>query len=118
MARSGFDVELDVPHARFRKAYVLGMGGSAAGGEIIASWLSDRPKFEVSTFKGRLPIGSMNNALAIACSASGRTKETIEMMEVAVQRGATTVSVSSGGKSGGGASRTSPSSSPSCTDST
>ena len=99
MARSGFDAELNVPHAGFRKAYVMGMGGSAAGGEIIASWLSDRPEFEVATFKGRLPIGSMSDTLAIACSASGQTKETIEMMEVAVQRGATTVSVSSGGSS-------------------
>jgi glucose/mannose-6-phosphate isomerase len=98
MARSGFDVELNVPHARFRKAYVLGMGGSAAGGEIIASWLSDRPKFEVETYKGRLPIGSMSDVLAIACSASGQTQETIEMMETAVQMGATAVSVSSGGR--------------------
>jgi glucose/mannose-6-phosphate isomerase len=98
MARSGFDVELNVPRARFRKAYVLGMGGSAAGGDIIASWLSDKPKFEVATLKGRLPIGSMSDVLAIACSASGQTRETIEMMEAAVQRGATTVSISSGGK--------------------
>jgi glucose/mannose-6-phosphate isomerase len=98
MARSGFDVRLNVPRARFRKAYVLGMGGSAAGGDIIASWLSDKPKFEVTTLKGRLPIGSMSDVLAIACSASGQTRETIEMMKVAVQRGATTVSVSSGGK--------------------
>lgn len=98
MARSGFNIELDLPRAGFRKAYVLGMGGSAAGGEIIASWLSDRPEFEVATFKGRLPIGSMSDVLAIACSASGQTEETIEMMETAVQRSATTVSVSSGGK--------------------
>ena len=98
MARSGFDVELNVPHTGFRKAYVLGMGGSAAGGDIIASWLSDSSEFEVATFKGGLPIGSMSDVLAIACSASGRTTETVEMMETAVQRGATTVSISSGGK--------------------
>lgn len=98
MARSGFDVEFNLPRAGFRKAYVLGMGGSAAGGDIIASWLSDRPKFEVTTFKGQLPVRSMNDVLAIACSASGRTKETIEMMKIAVRRGATVVSVSAGGK--------------------
>jgi len=98
MARLGFGVELKLPRAGFRKAYVLGMGGSAAGGDIIASWLSDRPKFEVATFKGRLPFGNMSDALAIACSASGQTEETIEMMETAVQRGATTVSISAGGR--------------------
>ena len=98
MARSGFEVKLKLPRAAFRKAYVLGMGGSAAGGDIVASWLSGRPKFEVATFKGWLPIGNMSDALAIACSASGQTEETIEMMETAVQRGATTVSISAGGK--------------------
>lgn len=98
MARLGFGVELKLPRAGFRKAYVLGMGGSAAGGDIIASWLSDRPKFEVATFKGQLPIGSMSDVLAIACSASGQTEETIEMMETAVQRGATSVSISAGGR--------------------
>ena len=98
MARSGFGAEFDVPHAGFRKVYVLGMGGSAAGGEIIAGWLSRRPKFEVVTLTGRLPIGSMSDVLAIACSASGQTRETIEMMKAAVQGGATTVSISSGGK--------------------
>ena len=98
MARLGFNVELKLPRTGFRRAYILGMGGSAAGGDIIASWLSDRPEFEVATFKGRLPIGSMNDALAIACSASGQTEETIEMMETAVQRGATTVSISAGGR--------------------
>jgi glucose/mannose-6-phosphate isomerase len=98
LARSGFDAEFNLPRTGFRKAYVMGMGGSAAGGDIIASWLSQRSKFEMATFKGHLPIGSMNDALAIACSASGQTEETIEMMEAAVQRGATTVSVSAGGK--------------------
>jgi glucose/mannose-6-phosphate isomerase len=98
MARSGFDTKPIVPHAGFQKAYFMGMGGSAAGGEIIASWLSDRPEFEVATFKGRLPIRNMSDALAIACSASGQTKETIEMMKAAVRKGATTVSVSSGGE--------------------
>lgn len=98
MARSGFAVESNLPHTGFRKAYVLGMGGSAAGGEIIASWLSRRPEFEIATFKGQLPVGSMSDALAVACSASGQTVDTIEMMETVVQRGATTISVSAGGK--------------------
>jgi glucose/mannose-6-phosphate isomerase len=98
LARSGFKVEFDLPRAGFRKAYVLGMGGSAAGGDIISSWLSDRPQIEMATFKGQLPIGNLTDALAIACSASGQTGETIEMMKTAVQRGATTVSISAGGK--------------------
>ena len=98
MARSGFEVDFNLRRREFRKAYVLGMGGSAAGGDVIASWLPDSPKYGVTTFKGRLPAGNMSEVLAIACSASGQTKETIEMMETAVRRGATTVSISAGGR--------------------
>jgi glucose/mannose-6-phosphate isomerase len=98
LARSGFDAEPDLPRVGFKKVYVLGMGGSAAGGDIIASWLSNRPEFEIATFKGYLPITNMSDSLAIAISASGQTEETIEMMKVAVQRGAATISISAGGK--------------------
>jgi len=98
MARGGFNIKFDLAHTGFRKACFLGMGGSAAGGDIIGSWLSDRPMFETITFKGHLPRGSMSDTLAVACSASGQTEETIEMMETAVRRGAMTISISAGGR--------------------
>jgi len=98
MARSGFGIKFNLPRAGFLKAYFLGMGGSAAGGDIIAGWLSDRPRFETATFKGQLPIGDMSDAFAVACSASGQTEETVEMMEAAVQRGATTIAISGRGR--------------------
>ncbi len=98
LARAGFRIQLGLRREGLRKAYVLGMGGSAAGGDIIASWLSDRPEIEVSVFKGQLPLGDMSDVLAIACSASGETEETIEMMKTAAGKGATIVSVSAGGR--------------------
>ena len=98
LAREGFRVEVGLPRGGLRKAYVLGMGGSASGGDIVASWLADRPKVEMAVFKGQLPIGDLTDALAIACSASGMTEETIDMMKTAVKRGATVVSISAGGR--------------------
>jgi len=98
LAQSGFAVKVDLKRRGFKKAFFMGMGGSAAGGDIVASWLSARHEFETATFKGQLPIGDMSDALAVACSSSGQTEETIEMLEEAVKRGATSVAVSSGGK--------------------
>jgi glucose/mannose-6-phosphate isomerase len=98
LARSGFEVKFELPRTGFRKAYVLGMGGSAAGGDILTSWLSDMPKLEMATFKGQVPIENMSDSLAIACSASGQTEETIEMTKDAVRKGATTVTISAGGR--------------------
>jgi hypothetical protein len=98
LAKGGFGAQVDIPQSSFRKAYVLGMGGSAAGGDVVAGWLANRPEVEMAVFKGQLPIGNLSDALAIACSASGETEETIEMMKTAVRRGATTVSISNGGK--------------------
>ncbi len=97
LAREGFKVGLSLQERGLKKAYVLGMGGSAAGGDIIASWLAERPTIEVGVFKGQLPTGDMRDALAIAVSASGETEETIEMMKTAVKKHATVVSISSGG---------------------
>lgn len=97
LARDGFDVKFELPAGRFTRAYVLGMGGSAAGGDIISGWLSPVEGPELSVFKGSIPVREMKDALAIACSASGETAETVEMMKTASRRGATVVSISSGG---------------------
>jgi glucose/mannose-6-phosphate isomerase len=98
MARAGFAVRPHLLRKGFRKAFFLGMGGSAAGGDIVASWLSEKHEFETATFKGQLPVGDMKDAIAVACSASGQTEETIEMLETAVKRGATAIAVSCGGR--------------------
>ncbi len=98
LARRGFGTSLKLPRKSFDRAYLLGMGGSASGGDIIASWLTGRKGVEIAVFKGQTPIRDMRGALAIACSASGDTLETIQMMKTAVARGATVVSISAGGK--------------------
>ena len=98
LAREGFAVKLELPRRKVKKALVLGMGGSAAGGDIIAGWLSDRPGIEFSVIKGQLPMVDLKGAIAVACSASGQTVETVEMLRAAVDRKATVIAISGGGK--------------------
>ncbi len=98
MARRGLEAEVNVPRGRFDRVYVLGMGGSAAGGDVVAGWLSGRPGPQIEVFKGYVPVEDMSGSLAIACSVSGQTEETIQMLRTAVERGARAVSISSGGR--------------------
>ncbi len=73
------------------------MGGSASGGDIIAGWASDRSGIEIAVFKGKILVADMHDSVAVACSASGQTMETIEMLRAAVQRGARVLAISGGG---------------------
>ncbi len=98
LAREGFGVGVELSGAPAKKLYVLGMGGSAAGGDIIDGWLTDRPGIEMAVFKGQLPIGDLSDAVVIACSASGQTEETVAMLRTAVERRARVVSISGGGR--------------------
>lgn len=98
LARVGFRVNVELAASDVKKVYVLGMGGSASGGDIIAGWLSDRPGYEMAVFKGQLPIGDLSDAVAIACSASGQTEETIGMLRTAVERRAKVITISGGGR--------------------
>jgi glucose/mannose-6-phosphate isomerase len=98
LARDGFKIKIELPKKRMRRAYVLGMGGSASGGDIIAGWLFGKSGREMAVFKGEFPVGDLSSTLAIACSASGQTEETITMLKTAVERHATVVSISGGGR--------------------
>lgn len=98
LAREGFRVDVPLGDKPFKRAYILGMGGSAAGGDIIAGWVSDRAGVEVAVFKGQLFTGDMSGSIAVACSASGQTEETIRMMQDAVKKYSNVVAISGGGK--------------------
>jgi len=98
LAAKGFQARFSFPEGSFKRACVMGMGGSAAGGDIIAGWVSLRRGVEFAVFKGTLQLADMKGTLAIACSASGQTPETIEMMKTASRERATVVCVSSGGR--------------------
>ncbi len=98
LARSGFAVKFDPLRKKFNRAFVLGMGGSAAGGDIIAGWLSPRQDVEFAVFKGLVPVSEMDDTIVMACSASGQTKETVSMVKMAAKSDATIVCISAGGR--------------------
>jgi glucose/mannose-6-phosphate isomerase len=98
LARDGFKVKFDLHKKTVRRAYVLGMGGSASGGDIIGGWLFGRAGIEFAVFKGNLPVSDLGDALTIACSASGKTEETISMLKTAVDRHANAIAISGGGR--------------------
>jgi len=98
LAEKGSSIALHLKPGNFRKILVLGMGGSAAAGDILAGWLHYERGVEVEVCKGVLANRDLSGCFAIACSASGNTEETLTMMENASRLGASIVSMSFGGK--------------------
>jgi bifunctional phosphoglucose/phosphomannose isomerase len=98
LAREGFAVAYEGPAPPApARAYIMGMGGSAAAGDILAGWLSLRKGADVGVLKGSVPEG-MEGTLAIACSVSGNTEETVQMLRAAVERGSSVVAISGEGR--------------------
>jgi glucose/mannose-6-phosphate isomerase len=98
LARQGLEIDYQPPKKKFWRVVVLGMGGSAAGGDILTGWVRARGTGEMDICKGHIPFHELSDSLAIVYSASGQTKETIAMLKTAVERSATVVSISSGGR--------------------
>ncbi len=97
LAEEGARVAVELPSKKYTRAVYIGMGGSASAGDIISDWLKLRwgPMLEVE--KGTPQRAAMQGTLVLACSASGNTKETLEGARSALQRGATLISICSGG---------------------
>lgn len=93
--------EADVPKyaERFTNICVLGLGGSAFGGEIIKDYGFDKLAAPYSIYRGyTLPAYVGPQSLVIASSYSGNTEETLTTAELARQKGARVVCVTSGGQ--------------------
>ena len=98
LAQKGLDAHFDLPRRKFERVIVLGMGGSAAAGDILTGWLRAGGKGEMAVCKGHVPYLDLKDTLAIVSSVSGQTKETLAMMKTAIDRNASVVSISSGGR--------------------
>lgn len=98
LARQGLSAAGPFSGGGYSRVVFLGMGGSASAGDIISGWLFARDAREVSVYKGAIPGGDMKGTLALACSASGGTLETIGMTKSAITKGADVVVVSGGGE--------------------
>jgi glucose/mannose-6-phosphate isomerase len=78
---------------------VLGMGGSAAAGDVVLAVTEDRSPVPVVVHKGYGPLPEWvgRNTLVVGISYSGNTEETLTTFEEAHGRGARLVSIASGG---------------------
>ncbi|MDG6223645.1 MAG: bifunctional phosphoglucose/phosphomannose isomerase [Candidatus Bathyarchaeota archaeon] len=80
---------------------IVGMGGSAIGGELLKDWLRDTLPICIDVCRDyTLPAYVNDKTLIIANSYSGNTEETLTAFLSAIQKKCTVVAVTSGGQLG------------------
>jgi glucose/mannose-6-phosphate isomerase len=90
--------DLELPWATPRSVAILGMGGSAIGGDLATAIWADRISVPVAVLRGyELPAWVGPETLVIASSKSGDTEETLRQLETALGRRCPVVCVSTGG---------------------
>jgi len=78
---------------------VVGMGGSAIGGEILHDWLSDTLPIPIEVCRDyTLPAYVNKDTLVFVNSYSGNTEETLTAFLAAIRRKCTVTAVTSGGQ--------------------
>jgi glucose/mannose-6-phosphate isomerase len=84
---------------RIERVALLGMGGSAIGGDLVRAWLGPQLTVPFSVIRGYLAPPWVNAAtLCIASSYSGNTEETLEALQDVRSRGAWCACITSGGE--------------------
>ena len=80
---------------------IIGMGGSAIGGEILKSWLRQKLPIPIEVCRDYiLPAYANKDTLVFANSYSGNTEETLTAFLTAIKRKCTVFAVTSGGQLG------------------
>lgn len=89
---------LELPWTTPRAVAVLGMGGSAIGGDLVTGIWADRLRVPVEVLRGYdLPAWVGQDTLVIASSKSGGTEETVSALGAALERRCPVVVVTTGG---------------------
>jgi glucose/mannose-6-phosphate isomerase len=97
---TGLRQELPAAFRSMRQVVVLGMGGSAIGGDLLGGLLSANGRVSLYACRGyEIPAWiTGGDTLIIASSFSGNTEETIAAYQQATQRGLPVLAVTTGGK--------------------
>jgi glucose/mannose-6-phosphate isomerase len=93
--------ELDLPqeYSKVNKVLVIGMGGSAIGGDLVSSLVAPEARISIIVHRGYdLPAFVDDKTLVIASSYSGNTEETLSAFSQALETGAKKLAVTTGGK--------------------
>lgn len=87
-----------VPTNDIQRIFIVGMGGSAIGGEVFRSWVADRSKVAIQVVRDyRLPAHARPEDLVVAVSYSGNTEETLGATTQGIKLGCRIVAITSGG---------------------
>ena len=102
--------DMDVPDTlgALDQVALLGMGGSAIGGDLVRTIFSDRLSVPVATVRDyELPAWVDRQTLVIASSYSGATEETVSALGAALERKCPVAVITTGGPLGDVATRAS-----------
>lgn len=92
-------LELPQEYKNIDKVVILGMGGSAIGGDLLSSLLINKCTVPISVHRNYSPPAFIDdNTLVIASSYSGMTEETLEAFRPLLLRGAKKLVMASGGQ--------------------
>jgi glucose/mannose-6-phosphate isomerase len=95
----GTQFKLPEHHRQVNRVVVLGMGGSAIGGDLIGALVSDEARVPVIVSRDYdLPKYVDDQTMIIASSYSGNTEETISAFEQAIKTNAKKLVITTGGK--------------------
>ncbi len=93
------DFDLPGHYSDINKVVVIGMGGSAIGGDLVSSLVAPEARIPVIVYRGYdLPAFVDDDTLVIASSYSGNTEETLSAFNQALQTGAKKLVITTGGK--------------------
>ena len=92
-----FDLPQD--YAEVNKVVILGMGGSAIGGDLVRSLAASEARLPILVHSDYgLPALVDNKTLVIASSYSGNTEETLSSFEQALETGSKKLVITTGGR--------------------
>ncbi len=95
----GKSAELTHSNNKITNVLVCGLGGSGIGGSILSELVVANANVPINVTKGYfIPAYVNENTLVIISSYSGNTEETLNCFELALNRKAKIVSITSGGK--------------------
>jgi glucose/mannose-6-phosphate isomerase len=96
--QSAMAFELPEDYTGINKVVILGMGGSAIGGDLLSSYVMNEAKVPIFLQRDfTLPAFVDDNTLVIASSCSGATEETLFAFEESFKTGAKKLAINTGG---------------------
>ncbi|HEY41677.1 MAG TPA: bifunctional phosphoglucose/phosphomannose isomerase [Dehalococcoidia bacterium] len=97
--QAAMDFDLPKCYSDINKVLVIGMGGSAIGGDLVGSLVASEARIPVIVYRGYdLPAYVDDSTLVIASSYSGNTEETLSAFNQALETGAKKLAITTGGK--------------------